>query len=224
MPGIVAAPVVRLQMPFEPGRPVEDNVQSEPTAPPPCCNPSPAPTCAVQPAALHRRRRHDQPQNRIETGAATASGFLLNRGALAADTIRLIVPFALGSSSDAAAKLIQEPFANAMGRAVVIDYVTGEGSKLAARQTIRSKPDVPTFAEIMGDHRAAATYSHALWSAASADAAFTDRATAALLSIGKNAAMHARAHKLRIPLQIDGPQVVLDTPAGDRQVIQDVYR
>ena len=35
--------------------------------------------------------------------------------------------------------------------------------------------------------------------------------------------MHAEARKLRIPLQIEGPQVVLDTLARDRRVLKDVY-
>ena len=84
-------------------------------------------------------------------------------------------------------------------------------------------PDVPTFAEIVGDHKAAFTHSFSVWSAATADKAFTDKATAALLSIAGNEAMHAEARKLRIPLQIDGPQVVLDTLARDRRVLKDVY-
>ena len=287
---------------------------------------------------------------------------------LAAESIRLIVPFAQGSLADYLAKLIQEPLAEAMGMAVVIDYMTGEGAKVGAQETIRSKPDsrtllihlpdllanwehqgdnlvadlrpvanltrgismafavredsalkdwqgmaaasknsalmmaeggvgnfvldmvekrtgisftrqltdgwrnsadavltgkvdlasfatnwilrhnekaavddqlrilatfgaerhpelphVPTFAEIMGDRTAASAISYAAWCPANADAAFTDKATAALLSIAENEAMHAEARKLRIPLQIDGPQVVLDTMAHDRRVIQDVY-
>jgi tripartite-type tricarboxylate transporter receptor subunit TctC len=84
-------------------------------------------------------------------------------------------------------------------------------------------PNVPTFAEIVGDHKAALTHSVAVWSAATADKAFTDKATAALLSIAGNEAMHAEARKLRIPLQIDGPQVVLETLARDRRVLKDVY-
>ncbi len=35
--------------------------------------------------------------------------------------------------------------------------------------------------------------------------------------------MHAEARKLRIPLQIDGPQVMLETLARDRRVLKDVY-
>ena len=84
-------------------------------------------------------------------------------------------------------------------------------------------PNVPTFAEIVGDPKAAFAFSFAVWSAATADKAFTDKATAALLSIAGNEAMHAEARKLRIPLQIDGPQVVLETLARDRRVLKDVY-
>ena len=35
--------------------------------------------------------------------------------------------------------------------------------------------------------------------------------------------MHAEARKLRIPLQIDGPQVMLETLARDRRMLKDVY-
>ena len=303
----------------------------------------------------------------LKLGAAVAGSFMINRGALAADSIRLILPWGKGSPVDQVSQLIQEPFTKAMEMPVVIDYVTGDGTKLGTRETIRSKPDsrtlllnnpdilarwefegdklladlrpvakltrgmslaiavredsalkdwqgmstaskssgltilttgserllldmvkkrtgisftmqpsngwassaalllsgkadlaqfgtdwvltynekasakdklrflatfgaqrapelpnVPTFAEIVGDPKAAATHSFAIWSAATADKAFTDKATAALLSIAGNEAMHAEARKLRIPLQIDGPQVVLETLARDRRVIQDV--
>jgi tripartite-type tricarboxylate transporter receptor subunit TctC len=303
----------------------------------------------------------------LKLGAAVAGSFMINSSALAADSIRVIVPYAPGGPSDLAAKLIQEHFAKAMGMAIMIDHVPGENAKIGARETIRSKPDsrtlliyqpnllanwerqgdkllgdlrpvakltrgisfafavradsalkdwqgmaaalkvsaltmaeggagllildmvkkrtsisfttqptdgfassaalvlsgkadladfstdwilthnekaavkdklrilatfgaerhpelpdVPTFAEIVGDRKAATTYSWAVWSAANAHAAFTDKATAALLSISENEAMHAEARKLRIPLQIDGPQVVLETLARDRRVIQDV--
>lgn len=304
----------------------------------------------------------------LKLGAAVAGSFMINRGALAADSIRLILPWGKGSQADQVSQLIQEPFTKAMEMPVVIDYVTGDGTKLGTRETIRSKPDsrtlllinpdilarwefegdklladlrpvakltrgmsqafgvredsalkdwqgmstawkssgltilttgserllldmvkkrtgisftmqpsngwassaalllsgkadlaqfgtdwaltynekasakdklrflatfgaqrapelpnVPTFAEIAGDPKAAATYSVAIWSAATADKAFTDKATAALLSIAGNEAMRAEARKLRIRLQIDGPQVVLETLARDRRVLKDVY-
>jgi len=75
----------------------------------------------------------------------------------------------------------------------------------------------------VGDRKAATTYSLAVWSAANADTAFTDKATAALLSIAKTPKMLAEARKMRIPMQIEGPQVVLETLKRDRRVIQDVY-
>ena len=304
----------------------------------------------------------------LKLGAAVAGSFMINRGALAADSIRLILPWGKGSQVDQVSQLIQEPFTKAMEMPVVIDYVTGDGTKLGTRETIRSKPDsrtlllnnpdilarwefegdklladlrpvakltrgmslaiavredsalkdwqgmstaskssgltilttgserllldmvkkrtgisftmqpsnswasaaalllsgradlahfgtdwaltynekasakdklrflatfgaqrapelpdVPTFAEIVGDHKAAFTHSFSIWSAATADKAFTDKATAALLSIAGNEAMRAEARKLRIPLQIDGPQVVLETLARDRRVLKDVY-
>ena len=303
----------------------------------------------------------------LKLGAVVAGGFMINRGALAADSIRLISPWGKGGQVDQIYQLIQEPLAKAVGMPVVIDYVTADGTKIATHETIRSKPDsrtllinspdllarfefegdklladlrpvakltrglshaiavredsalkdwqgmstaskssgltmatsgaerlllemvkkrtgisftmqtanstsstaalllsgkadlallatdwaltynekasakdklrflatfgakrapelpnVPTFAEIVGDPKAAATHSFAIWSAATADKAFTDKATAALLSIAGNEAMHAEARKLRIPLQIEGPQVVLETLARDRRVIQDV--
>ncbi len=304
----------------------------------------------------------------FKLGAAVAGSFMINRGALAADSIRVIVPWEKGGQAAQLSQLIQEPFTKAMGMPVVIDYVKGDGGKLATQETIRSKPDsrtlliqypnilarwefdgdkrladlrpvakltrgmslaiavredsalkdwqgvstaskssvltmpeagferlpldmvkkrtgisftmqpsngfassavmllsgkadlaifgtiwtltynekasakdklrflatfgaerapelpdVPTFAEIVGDHKAALTHSVAVWSAATADKAFTDKATAALLSIAENEAMHAEARKLRYPLQIDGPQVVLEALARDRRVLKDVY-
>ncbi len=304
----------------------------------------------------------------LKLGAAVAGSFMINRGALAADSIRLISPWGKGGHVDQISQFIQDPLAKAMGMPVVIDYVTGDGSKLATQETIRSKPDsrtllihlpdllavwefegdklladlrpvakltrgmsqafcvredsalkdwqgmstasknsgltmattggapllfdmvkkrtgisftmqpsnswassaalllsgkadlahfgtdwaltynekasakdklrflatfgaqrapelpdVPTFAEIVGDPKAAFAFSFAVWSAATADKAFTNKATAALLSIAGNEAMHAEARKLRIPLQIDGPQVVLETLARDRRVLKDVY-
>ena len=304
----------------------------------------------------------------LKLGAAVAGSFMIDRGALAADSIRVIVPWGQGGQVGQLFQLIQGPFTKAMGMPVVIDFVTGDGAKLGTRETIRSKPDsrtllincpdilarwefegdklladlrpvakltrgmslaiavrqdsalkdwqgmstaskisaltmpeggserllldmvkkrtgisftmqpsnswasaaallssgkadlahfgtdwaltynekasakdklrflatfgaerapelpnVPTFAEIVGDPKAAFAFSFAVWSAATADKAFTDKATAALLSIAGNEAMHAEARKLRIPLQIDGPQVVLETLARDRRVLKDVY-
>ena len=73
----------------------------------------------------------------LKLGAVVAGSFMINRGALAADSIRLIVPWGKGSTAEQIYQLIQEPFAKAMGMPVIIDYVTGDGSKLATQETTR---------------------------------------------------------------------------------------
>ena len=84
-------------------------------------------------------------------------------------------------------------------------------------------PDVPTFAEIVGDPKAAYTTSVAVFCSPSADAAFASRATAALLSIADNEAMRQDARQLRFPLRIEGPESVQATIARDSRVIRDLY-
>ena len=81
----------------------------------------------------------------LKLGAAVAGSFMINRGALAADSIRLISPWGKGGQVDQIYQLIQEPLAKAMGMPVVIDFVTGDGAKLGTRETIRSKPDSRTL-------------------------------------------------------------------------------
>ena len=81
----------------------------------------------------------------LKLGAAVAGSFMINRGALAADSIRLISPWGKGGQVDQLSQLIKEPLAKAMGMAVIIDYVTADGGKLATKETIRSKPDSRTL-------------------------------------------------------------------------------
>jgi len=84
-------------------------------------------------------------------------------------------------------------------------------------------PDVPTFAELVGDPKAAYTTSVAVFCALGADAAFASRTTAALLSIADDEAMRQDARKLRFPLRIEGPESVHATIARDTRVIRDLY-
>ena len=84
-------------------------------------------------------------------------------------------------------------------------------------------PDVLTFAEIVGDPKAAYTTSVAVFCSPSADATFASTATAALLSIADNEAMRQEARQLRFPLRIEGPESVQATIARDRRVIRDLY-
>jgi len=307
----------------------------------------------------------------LQMAAGAAGGYLVHREASAAESLRLVIGFGPGSPTDIGARLVQAPFAGAMGMSVAPDYVGGDGGALPALEVIRSKPDsrallaadpfslclldadgakllprlkpiaaiggglscalvvrddsplkdwaglaarakapllamanidrmsaylsakdlmqkraglffqpfvagstpaildrvltgqadlgtidtrlallhndkaaakdrvrvlatfgalrapelpdVPTFAEIVGDPKAAYTMSVAVFCAADADAAFASRATAALLSIAGNEAMLQGARQLRFPLRIEGPESVQATLGRDTRVIRDLY-
>ncbi len=308
----------------------------------------------------------------MQLAAGVVGGALLQRGASAAETLRLIIGFGPGSPADIGARLIQTPLASAMGMAAVQGYIGGEGGALAALEIIRSEPerhtllvadpftlclldaegagllprlkpiaaiggglscalvvradsplkdwaglvaaakgrsllamanndrmsaylsakdlmhkragltfqpfvagsaqaildrvltqqsdlgmidtrlallhnekaaaddkvrilatfgalrapelpDVPTFAEIVGDPKAAYTTSVAVFCSPGADAAFVSRVTAALLSLANNEAMLQEARQLRFPLRIEGPESVQATIARDSRVIRDLY-
>jgi tripartite-type tricarboxylate transporter receptor subunit TctC len=307
----------------------------------------------------------------LQMAAGAAGSFLAHGGASAAETLRLITGFGPGSPTDIGARLIQAPFARAMGMTVAPDYVGGEGGTFAALELIRSKPDsqallaadpftlclldadgakvlprlkpiaaiggglscalvvrddsalkdwaglvlaakasllamanndrmssylsakdlmqkraglffqpfvagsaqaildrvltrqadlgtidtrlallhndkaaatdkvrilatfgalrapelpdVPTFAEIVGDPKAAYTMSVAVFCSIGADAAFASRATAALLSIAENEALRQDARQVRFPLRIEGPESVQATIARDSRVVRELY-
>ena len=315
---------------------------------------------------MHNRRTF------MQLAAGAVGGILVHRGATAAETLRLIIGFGPGSPADVGARLIQAPFARAVGMTVVQDYIGGEGGALAPLEIIRSEPDshallvadpftlclidaegagllpklkpiasiggglscalvvredsplkdwasliaaaggpsllamanndrmsayrsakdlmqkraglifqpfvagsaqaildrvltqqcdlgtidtrmallhnektaakgkvrvlvtfgalrapelpdVVTFAEIVGDPKAAYTTSVAVFCSPGADAAFVSRATAALLSIADDEAMRQDARQLRFPLRIEGPESVQATIERDRRVIRDLY-
>jgi tripartite-type tricarboxylate transporter receptor subunit TctC len=84
-------------------------------------------------------------------------------------------------------------------------------------------PDVPTFAEIVGDPKAAYTTSVAVFCSPGADAVFASRVTAALLSLANNEAMLQDARQQRFPLRIEGSESVQATIARDSRVIRDLY-
>lgn len=84
------------------------------------------------------RRRH----------ALLGAAALLARPALAQDlprSIRLIVPFAPGASSDTIARLVSAKLADALGSAIVIDNRAGAGGLLAAQAVARAAPDGATL-------------------------------------------------------------------------------
>ncbi len=78
-----------------------------------------------------------------------APALLLARGAAAQDlagrTIRLVVPFAAGASSDTIARIVSVKLAEALGASVVVENRAGAGGLLAAQTVARAAPDGTTL-------------------------------------------------------------------------------
>ncbi|WP_237217456.1 tripartite tricarboxylate transporter substrate binding protein [Falsiroseomonas oryziterrae] len=64
---------------------------------------------------------------------------------LAGRTIRLIVPFAAGASSDTIARIVSVRLAEALGTSIVVENRAGAGGLLAAQQVARAAPDGTTL-------------------------------------------------------------------------------
>lgn len=97
------------------------------------------------------------------------------------------------------------------------------GSKLAVIATsgARRSPDlphVPTFAEIFNDPKIAYTISYAVFTSARVAPPVAGRLTAALMRVREDRQVESQARFARLPLQIDGPDVVRETIARDRRV------
>lgn len=86
----------------------------------------------------------------------------------------------------------------------------------------RELPGVPTFAGLVGDPKAAYTISYGVFAPSQIAPDLAARLTAALIAIRDDEAMHFQARLANIPVQIDGPPVVLQTIARDRRVIADL--
>lgn len=97
------------------------------------------------------------------------------------------------------------------------------GSRVApiATSGARRAPDlprVPTFAEIFADPKIAYTLSYAVFASARVAPSVVEKLTAALLRVRDDPGVATQARLARLPLQIDGPDVVLDTIARDRRI------
>jgi len=78
-----------------------------------------------------------------------AAALVLARPALAQDlsgrTVRLIVPFAAGASTDTIARMFSGKLAEALGASVVVENRAGAGGLIAAQTVARAAPDGTTL-------------------------------------------------------------------------------
>ena len=82
---------------------------------------------------MHRRHL-------IQAASAASLGWLTSRAHAQADTtLRLVVPYAPGGSSDRAARLVADKLGPKLGQTVVVENRTGAGGRLAAQQ-LKSAP------------------------------------------------------------------------------------
>jgi len=85
-------------------------------------------------------------------------------------------------------------------------------------------PQVPTFAEIVGDPKASFTQSFAVFAPATAENAFVARVEAAFDAISDDEAIFYKAERGKFPLQMEGRDVLVQTIARDRRVVADLFK
>lgn len=82
---------------------------------------------------------------RLVLACILAAGFVPLQGALAQSypthSIKLLVPFAPGGTTDIIARVIAEPLAKALGQPVVVENKAGGGGVVGASDTAKSAPD-----------------------------------------------------------------------------------
>jgi tripartite-type tricarboxylate transporter receptor subunit TctC len=83
-------------------------------------------------------------------------------------------------------------------------------------------PEVPTLAELVGDPKFAYTISFGLFAPLQTDAAMAARLTAALVGLKDDKSLHSQARLAQIPVQLEGPQAVVETIARDRRIATDL--
>jgi tripartite-type tricarboxylate transporter receptor subunit TctC len=79
-------------------------------------------------------------------------------------------------------------------------------------------PDVPTLAELVGDPKFAYTISYGLFAPLQTASTVSARLTKALVGMKDDKSLQAQARLAQIPVQLEGPQAVVETIARDRRI------
>jgi len=83
-------------------------------------------------------------------------------------------------------------------------------------------PEVPTLAELVGDPKFAYTISYGLFAPLQTERSMAARLTAALVGLNNDKSLHSQARLAQIPVQLEGPQAVIETIARDRRIAADL--
>src|SRR5947209_6811753 len=78
---------------------------------------------------------------RFLAALAFAAPALASAQAFPDHPIRLLIPYAAGGTTDAMARVLQDPLQKALGQPIIIDNKAGASGIIAAREVIRAKPD-----------------------------------------------------------------------------------
>ncbi len=75
------------------------------------------------------------------TGLTLATGPLWAQGAYPTRTVRIVVPFPAGATTDMLARLFAQRMTETMGQPFVVENVGGAGGSIGADQVAKSAPD-----------------------------------------------------------------------------------
>src|SRR5262245_39106028 len=86
-----------------------------------------------------------QCHNALRVGASLALSVLLVAAAAAAETVKVVVPFAAGGPVDMVARLLAQELGSRLNADIVVENRGGAGGALASEMVVRSPPDGKTL-------------------------------------------------------------------------------